>query len=415
MTRSGTSETSLPNPSIVEPARRWIRERHDAEAYVASVCFKHGPPKLTGVELEWTVHHTDDPRRPLDADRLAAALGSHAPRTLRPDSPAVPLPGGSPISLEPGGQVEISALPQPTLTELFDVVGADIAHLSNLLADAGLALGSSGTDPHRPPQRVLDTPRYAAMEKAFEPMGDAGITMMCSTAGLQVCVDAGERDQVADRWAAVHALGPVLVALFANSTGLRGTSSDWSSERMRTVLATDPSRTRPGAVTADPAAAWAAHVLDTPLLCLRRDDGCWEAPAGVTFADWTAGALPNPPSVADLDYHLTTLFPPVRPQGYLEVRYIDAQPGPAWMAPVALVAALLSTPSTVDRTLDACAPAVDRWIEAARDGLADPPVAEAARKVVEIGVAELPNTGVSPSLATSLADDVHLRLDGGTP
>src|SRR3569833_729086 len=133
--------------------------RAAGEAYVASVCFKHGPPRLTGVELEFTVHHADDPARPLDPDVLAAALGPHTPRTLRPDSPASPLPAGSPVSLEPGCQVEISALPQASLRDLDAVVTADLHHLRDRLARHGLVLGETGIDAHRPPRRLLRTPR----------------------------------------------------------------------------------------------------------------------------------------------------------------------------------------------------------------------------------------------------------------
>src|SRR3954470_419306 len=93
---------------VAELSAKIISDRAVGEAYVASVCFKHGPPRLTGVELEWIVHHEDDPRRPLDAARLAAALGPYAPRTVNQDSPHLPLPAGSPLTLEPGGQVEIS-------------------------------------------------------------------------------------------------------------------------------------------------------------------------------------------------------------------------------------------------------------------------------------------------------------------
>ena len=78
-----------------------IGSREEAEGFVALVCFKHGPPLRTGVELEWTVHHTEDPRRPLDADALRAALGAHAPATLVPGSPQLPLTRGSGITVEP--------------------------------------------------------------------------------------------------------------------------------------------------------------------------------------------------------------------------------------------------------------------------------------------------------------------------
>lgn len=207
------------HPSGEIPNSR-IRTRADAEAYVASVCFKHGPPRLLGVELEWTVHHADDPRRPLDADVLIRALGPHAPNSLVPDSPQRPLPNGSALTVEPGGQVEVSSLPAHSMHSLFDTVAADAEHVRRRLAGADLVLGEQGTDPWRTPHRLLNVPRYAAMECAFDRIGIGGRLMMCSTAGVQVCVDAGEPHRVAARWAALHALGPVFIAAFANSLRL---------------------------------------------------------------------------------------------------------------------------------------------------------------------------------------------------
>jgi glutamate--cysteine ligase len=402
--------TALPqvpgNSHVIEPFRHRLSDRVEAEAYVASVCFKHGPPRLTGVELEWIVHHEDDPRRPLDADRLRAALGPYAPRTLNKESPQLPLPAGSPLTLEPGGQVEISALPKPTLTELFGAVTADLAFLSELLAAAGLVLGDTATDQHRSPRRLLETPRYAAMEQVFEPIGPHGLTMMCATAGLQVCLDAGEPDTVAARWTAVTALGPVLVAAFANSPTLQGDATGWASARMRAVLGTDPPRSMPSALVADPVADWARRVLDTPVLCVRGEAEPWLTPHGVSFADWVGGALPRKPTTDDLDYHLSTMFPPVRPHGYLEVRYLDAQRGDGWVTPVALLAALLSTPRTVDAVLDACVPVGDRWLPAARDGLADRALATAAAAVLDIGARALPTMGLGPDLTAAVLADL---------
>jgi glutamate--cysteine ligase len=412
--------TAVRYADVAEPDRRRLRDRVEAEAYVASVCFKHGPPKLLGVELEWTVHHEDDPRRRLDAKHLAAALGPHAPPTLVPDSPHIPLPGGSPITLEPGGQVEISALPQANLAELFGIVTADLGFLIEILAAERLVLGHRGTDPHRFPRRVLNTPRYAAMERAFEPIGPHGITMMCATAALQVCVDAGQPDAVASRFAAITGLGPVLVAAFANSPDLYGRPTGWASARLRSVLGVDPPRSSPSAITADPAADWARRVLDTPLLCVRGPDACWDAPSGVTFADWLDGALLVPPTEDDLDYHVSTMFPPVRPHGYFEVRYLDAQAGAGWVTPVALLAALMSAPATVQAVAELCRPVADRWLPAARYGLADPLIAETARHVVELGVRALPDTGLSQEVAQSIATDLDRVLhrpasNGRTP
>lgn len=395
---------------IVESARRRLRDRVEAEAYVASVCFKHGPPRLLGVELEWIVHHADDHRRPLDADHLTAALGAHAPRTLCQDSPATPLPAGSPLTLEPGGQVEISALPRPSLSELVAAVTTDLAHLSALLADAGLVLGDRATDGHRPPRRLLDTPRYAAMERVFEPLGPHGLTMMCATAGLQVCLDVGEPAAAAARFAAVNALGPVLLAAFANSP-----ATGWASARFAAVLGTDPPRTAPSPLGGDPVAGWARRVLDTPVLCVRDEGDRWATPAGMSFADWVAGAWPRPPTVDDLDYHLTTLFPPVRPHGYLEVRYLDAQPGDRWITPVALLTALLSTPATVDAVLDVCLPVGDRWLAAARHGPADRELARAAAAVADLGARALPGLGLDQELTGSVLADLDRLPERSTP
>ncbi len=402
--------TALPHvpgsSQVIEPYRHRLSDRVEAEAYVASVCFKHGPPTLTGVELEWIVHHEDDPRRPLDADRLRAALGPYAPRTLNKESPQQALPAGSPLTLEPGGQVEISALPQPTLTELFGAVRTDLTFLSELLAAAGLVLGDTATDQHRTPRRLLDTPRYAAMQQVFEPIGPHGLTMMCATAGLQVCLDAGESDTLAARWTAVTALGPVLVAAFANSPTLHGSATGWASARMRAVLGTDPPRSSPSAIVADPVADWARRVLDTPVLCVRGEKEPWATPRGVSFADWVGGALPRRPTTDDLDYHLSTMFPPVRPHGYLEVRYLDAQRGDGWVTPVALLAALMSNPRTVDAVLDACVPVGDRWLPAARDGLADRALATAAATVLDLGARALPGMGLGADLTAAVLADL---------
>ncbi|GLZ36793.1 ergothioneine biosynthesis glutamate--cysteine ligase EgtA [Actinokineospora sp. NBRC 105648] len=398
----------------VEPDGRRLRARVEVEAYVASVCFKHGPPRLLGVELEWIVHHRDDPRRRLEPELLAAALGSHAPRTLRPDSPEQPLPAGSPLTVEPGGQVEISSLPAPAFDTVFTAVDTDHRYLSDLLARAGLELSRRGLDAHRTPRLVVDSPRYTAMERAFTPIGPHGITMMCASAGLQVCLDVGERGDVAARFAAVSSLGPVLVALFANSPDFAGSATGWAAARLRSVLAVDPARSRPVPVTDDPAAAWVRYVLEAPVICVRRPGANWDAPAGVTFADWVGGALPEPPTVDDLHYHMSTLFPPVRPHGYLEVRYLDAQDGTGWAVPAALLVALMADQRTVDAVVDACAPVADRWLAAARAGLADEPTALAARRVLDLGIPAVARLGLPPELDAVVAERLARLRDDTT-
>ncbi|HEX8630775.1 MAG TPA: ergothioneine biosynthesis glutamate--cysteine ligase EgtA [Catenuloplanes sp.] len=387
-----------------------IRDRAEAEGYVASICFKTGPPALLGAELEFTVHHADDPTRPLESDVLAAALGAYAPPVLSPDSPAVSLPAGSQVTVEPGGQVEISTPPHPSLAALHTATETDRRHLIHLLARAGLRLGRSGLDPHRPPRRIVHAPRYAAMERSFDRRGPHGRVMMGSTAGLQVCLDAGEPERVAGRWAALHDVGPPLLAAFATSRRHAGHDTGWASARMAAWLGIDPARTAP--VTGDdPARAGARYAVDAPLLCLRRPQECWDPPAAVSFADWADGALPSPPTAADLDYHLTTLFPPVRPRGYLEVRYLDAQADGEWIVPVALLTALLADDATVDAARDLAAPATGRWTAAARHGLADPAVAAAATALLDLACRSLDRTDLPGSTRDTVAESVTRRLE----
>ncbi|WP_089013981.1 ergothioneine biosynthesis glutamate--cysteine ligase EgtA [Micromonospora inositola] len=371
-----------------------LRDTAGAARHIARICFKTGPPRLTGVELEWTVHDAADPARPVDRERLRRALGRHSPATIGATSLAEPLPGGGSVTVEPGGQVEISTPPRSSVGALIAATEGDIAELTAVLDAAGLVLGHTGIDPWRAPRPVVETPRYQAMRCVFDRRGPAGRTMMYSTAGLQVCLDAGEPERLAERWAAVHAVGPPLVAAFATADRHAGRRTGWASARMAAWLAIDPARTRPVWSPArpdrDPVAAWTEYVLAAPLLCLRDDSPDWTPPAGVTFADWLAGALPRPPTTDDLEYHVSTLFPPVRPRGYLEVRYLDAQPGRDWTLPLAVLAALFADPGTTRTALTVAAPVADRWHPAARYGLADRPLAEAAAALFDLALAALP-------------------------
>ena len=384
-----------------------------AEEYVAGICFKTGPPALVGIELEWTVHHIDDPTRPLDPLLLADALHPHTPSTLDPDTDHLPLPSGNTITVEPGGQVEISTQPYPSLARLHAAVVADVRHLTGLLARAGLRLGEHATDPHRPPRRVLRTPRYDAMAADFAAHGPHGDAMMCSTAAVQVCLDAGTPERVPARWAALHALGPVLLALFANSDRYAGERTGWASTRMRSWLGMDPARTGPVPEDGDPVRDWTRYALRAPVLCVRRDGRSSRFPPGTSFADWIGGALGDPPTHADLDYHLSTLFPPVRPRGYVEVRYLDQQPPDEWFAPVAVLAALFAEESTVDTAREICAPVDGRWADAARYGLADRQLAATAGSLAALAADALPKTGLPQGICAEVNETVGRRLAGG--
>ncbi len=117
--------------------------------------------------------------------------------------------------------------------------------------------------------------------------------MMCGTASVQVCLDAGDDSDgpsgYRQRWRLVHAIGPVLVAAFANSPLREGKPTGWVSSRQQVWARMDPGRTRPPRPTSDPRAAWAAYALDAQLMCVRDPGSAdWSAPPGLTFRDWVA-------------------------------------------------------------------------------------------------------------------------------
>ena len=147
------------------------------------------------------------------------------------------------------------------------------------------------------------------------------------------------------------------------------------------------------------------------MICIRGDDPSWAAPPGLSFAAWIAEPVRGgrKPTLDDLDYHLSTLFPPVRPKGYLEIRYLDSQPDSRWVTPFVVLAALMARPSTIDQVLDVTEASGRRWIEAARDGLADPVLAAAARKVVQLGADSLDHLDLTATQRSKVLDDLVLR------
>ena len=237
------------------------------------------------------------------------------------------------VTVEPGGQVEISTPPRPSVAALIrGHRGRHRPASPTCWPPPGWSSAAAASTRTDGPARWCDTPRYRAMRGAFDRRGPAGRTMMYSTAGLQVCLDAGEPDQVADRWAAVHAVGPPLLAAFATADRHAGRRTGWASARMAAWLAIDPARTRPvwspGEPTTTRPPPGSAYVLAAPLLCLRRRrPGLDARRRGSPSPTGSTARCRDPPTTDDLDYHVSTLFPPVRPRGYLEVRYLDAQPG----------------------------------------------------------------------------------------
>src|SRR5215475_2212555 len=383
-----------------------------AEAYVGRTCFKTGPPALVGVELEWLVHDADRPQTPVPSERVWTALADLIDHPARPV-----LPSGGSLTAEPGGQLELSSPPAP-LASCLQITTADLDRVRGSLARSGLTLAGVGLDPDRPPRRHTAAPRYVAMERHFDRRGPAGRLMMCSTASVQVCVDAGADDaDIVARWHTLHALGPVLIALFANSPLHGGRPTGWRCTRQAIWSRIDPTRTRPpaGSLPSDtrpngarPASAeqlrdaYSRFALDADLLAIQRADGPRLAPSGLTFRAWLRGDGPpalRAPTFGDLDFHLSTLFPPVRPRGHLELRVIDAQPVDRWPLVTAVVATLLNDPAVRDDALAAAEPVAGRWVAAARHAASDPGFARAGVAALLAAAAGLRRAGLPADLA----------------
>ncbi|MEU8698885.1 ergothioneine biosynthesis glutamate--cysteine ligase EgtA [Streptomyces sp. NPDC048680] len=381
----------------------------EAEDLLRGICFKTGPPRIVGVELEWLLHDRDHPRTPVPHHRLEAAAA--AVRALSLDAA---------VTFEPGGQLELSSRPADSLMACVNDTADDLVAVRAALDRLDLAPVGLGVDPWQSPRRLLREPRYDAMEASLDRWGPAGRAMMCTTASVQVCLDAGEEEPgplgYGRRWQLAHLLGAVLVAAFANSPFQQGRPTPWRSTRQSLWAALDPHRTLAPAGQLPPRDAWASHVLDTPVMCIRGEAGPWPVPEGLSLRDWIRSGVPRRPVLADLEYHVTTLFPPARPRGHLELRMIDAQSGDdGWLVPLAVTTALFDDPEaaeTVYRTVKPlaetagplAAPRNPLWLAAARDGLTHPELGAAAAVCFELALEALPRMGATRAVQDAVAD-----------
>lgn len=360
----------------------------DVQAY-ARGCFGRAETDRLGVELEFLVYDAEAPTSQIPIPRILDVLP--------------PLPGGSRVTFEPGGQLELSAPPCPLPDAITNLI-SDVDAVRLALGEVGLTLGGTGLDPLRPPRRQLRQPRYEAMAAFLE--RPYGAMMMCSTASIQINLDFGE-DPVT-RWNRAHLLGPVLVAAFANSP-----VPGWMSGRQAVWHSLDRSRTAPVATGGDPAEDWAEYLLGARLMLIKEDgDGCRPVLDGSLFRDFEKSAG-RPPTDEDLAYHATTIFPPVRPRSWMETRYLDAQGPDDWPVCAAVVYALITDDRAADAALDAAQPVNGMWVEAARLGLGEPRVRRAAEACFRAAVEALPRLEAAPWLVEQVAAFAVKHVESG--
>ncbi|MCK0176372.1 ergothioneine biosynthesis glutamate--cysteine ligase EgtA [Mycolicibacterium sp. F2034L] len=368
----------------------------EAAGYVSDHCLRAGALGPVGLEIEAHCYDLANPVRRPDWDELTAVIA---------EVPA--LPGGSRITVEPGGAVELSGPPAADVVSAIEAMSTDRAILRAAFAQHGLGLVLLGADPLRRPRRVNPGARYAAMEAFFSASGTAaaGAFMMTSTASIQVNVEAGPQSGWADRVRLAHALGPTMIAVTANSPMLGGRFSGWCSSRQWIWGELDEARCGPvlGANGKDPASDWGRYALRAPVMLVPGPDAV-PVTNWVPFADWADGRAVlggRRPSRADLDYHLTTLFPPVRPRGFLEIRYLDSVPDALWPAIAFTLVTLLDDPTAADIAAEATEPVAAAWDRAAQVGLGDRHLHEAAVRCVAVAAERAPAT-LTESMQTLL-------------
>ena len=321
-------------------------------------------------------------------------------------APFFHLPDGGLISYEPGGQVELSAPPFRSASALLKSLRDTVLPLRREARDAGIDLLSVGVDPANRLADIplqLHGPRYLRLTRFLESLGTGGVRMMRQTAAFQCNLDwCGD---ALERWRFLNALTPYLTAVFASSPVYEGAETGERSFRARVWRELDGGRTGIFPRSADPVADYLRFALDAPAILLPtdadldavdadrddRDRGDADRgdadrsngrsgdahPAWPSFRDWNdRGAA----TMEDWHRHLTTLFPEVRPKGFVEVRSIDAVAPEWYAAPLVLLGGLTyhepAFAAAAELAGDPDAALLDR---AGRLGLRDERIASVAR------------------------------------
>jgi glutamate--cysteine ligase len=382
--------------------------RQVAELFSPPVQAPTEGPGRVGVELEWIPARSDlHPPGTVTVETLRGLLAK---------DPS--LVGEARVTFEPGGQLEISPLPSPSVSHVINTLAAFKERLGRCLRPAGIELFSSGMNPwHSVDQLGLQTPgpRYVTQQAHYDAIGPAGRQMMRQTAALQINLDLGGPDVTDQRWRLANLAGPALSAAFANSPIVAGAPTGVPGTRSLTWQAVDPSRTGYDGAQLGPTAraAYERFVLDAEFMALPRNG---EPPASLraSFQDWLdrGGSRPD---FDDLTHHLTTLFPPVRPRHHLEVRYIDTPPERWLPVPIAILATLLyDRGATLEalRLLDGMPPDKSSWERSARRAMTDPGLRAVALALFDIAVSAIPRLpdGYLPMGAADLMSQYRDRF-----
>ncbi len=241
---------------------------------------------------------------------------------------------GCNVSLEPGGQVELSGRPVETLHETCEEVNEHLRQVRDVGDALGIGMIGLGVQPK---WRADETPwmpkgRYAIMRRYMPIRGRLGLDMMSRTCTVQVNLDFADEADMVRKFRVGLALQPVATALFANSPFTEGKPNGFQSYRSQIWTDTDPDRCGDLPFVFEDGFGFERYVdyaLDVPMYFVYRA-GRYIDVAGQSFRDFLAGCLPGLPGevprITDWTDHLTTLFPEVRLKRYLEMRGADGGP-----------------------------------------------------------------------------------------
>ncbi|MBM6592696.1 glutamate--cysteine ligase [Microvirga pudoricolor] len=242
--------------------------------------------------------------------------------------------GGGAISLEPGGQYELSGAPLRDLHETAAETNAHLADAKRVGGELGIGFLTLGMSPlwTRAQTPVMPKARYRIMTDYMPKVGTRGLDMMYRTSTVQVNLDYGSEADMVKKLRVSLALQPIATAIFANSPFTDGKPNGFLSGRSHIWLDTDNNRSgmMPGAFEDgfgfEQYVDWA---LDVPMYFVKRDSTYHDV-TGASFRDLLEGKLPQMPGEratrSDWANHVSTLFPEVRLKRYLEMRGADVGP-----------------------------------------------------------------------------------------
>jgi glutamate--cysteine ligase len=266
------------------------------------------------------------------------------------------------VSLEPGGQFELSGAPLETIHDICEETGAHLQEVKVVADELGIGFLGLGYTPiwRRDQVPVMPKGRYKIMREYMPKVGSMGLDMMFRTCTVQANLDFGSEADMVAKFRTSLALQPIATALFANSPFIEGKPSGFVSARANVWTDTDNDRTGMLDFVFQDGfgfATYANYALDVPMYFVKRGDRYIDV-AGRSFRDFMEGKLPElpgqRPTLKDWADHTTTIFPEVRLKQYLEMRGADSGPWSRLCALPALWTGVLYDSAALAAAWDLC-------------------------------------------------------------